>query len=92
VQVGIEDFAADEDRWVRAVEWADSMGARIINSSVGFREFVDRADYQESDLDGDGGTGVNLVISTRMADEAARRGILVVNAMGAAPALPTSML
>ena len=91
VQVGIEDFAADEDRWVRAVEWADSMGARIINSSVGFREFVDRADYQESDLDGDGGTGVNLVISTRMADEAARRGILVVNAMGAAPALLTSM-
>jgi subtilisin family serine protease len=90
VQAGLEDLAADEDRWVRAVEWADSMGARIINSSIGFRDFTDKQDYQPEELNGDGGPN-NAVISTRMADEAARRGILLISAMGFGTALPTSL-
>jgi hypothetical protein len=84
-QAGPEDFAADEDRWVRAVEWADSMGARIINSSIGFRQFVDKQDYREQDLNGD------IAIATQIADALARRGILVVNAVGESPALPTTL-
>lgn len=85
VQAGIEDVAADEDRWVRAVEWADSMGARIINSSLSYRNFIDRPDYTDRSMNGD----ENL--STRIADEIARRGILLVNTVGEGTALPTSL-
>ncbi len=71
------DTRADEDRWVAGVEWADSLGARVITSSVVFRaDFTDRPPIPFSDLDG------NTTITTRMADEAARRGIVVVTAIG----------
>jgi subtilisin family serine protease len=73
---GEEDFAADEDRWIAAVEWADSQGARIISSSLAFRTFVDKPDYPRDTFNGD------IAMSTRIADEAARRGILVVNMVG----------
>ena len=84
-QVGPADFAADEDRWVRAVEWADSMGARIINSSIGFRDFVDKGGYTSADMNGD------EAIASVVADQLARRGILLVAAMGAGTTLPASM-
>lgn len=71
------DTRGDEDRWVAGVEWADSMGARIINSSVAFRfDFTDRPAIAYGELNGDS------TITTRIADEAARRGILVVQAVG----------
>jgi serine protease AprX len=71
------DSTADEDRWVAAVEWADSIGVRIIASAVSFRsDFTDREPYPFSAMDG------NTTITSRIADEAARRGILVVTAMG----------
>ena len=85
VQSSLEDFAADEDRWIRAVQWADSMGARIIVSALSYRGFVDRVDYQERDLTGD------VALATQVADELARRGILVVNTMGEGTALPTTL-
>ncbi len=67
---------ADEDRWVAAVEWADSLGARVIASSVVFREFVDKPSILYGALNGDS------TVTTRVADAAARRGILFVTAMG----------
>lgn len=71
------DTKADEDRWVAAVEWADSLGARIISSSLAYRfVFVDQPPIPYEALNGDS------TITTKIADEAARRGILVVNAMG----------
>lgn len=71
------DLRADEDRWVAGAEWADAANVRLINSSVGFRNtFVDRPQIPYGDLDG------NTTVTTRMADEAARRGILVIVAMG----------
>ena len=76
------DTSADEDRWVAAVEWADSLGAELINSSIGFRNFVDQPPIPYGDLDG------NKTPTTLMADEAARRGILVIVAVGnAGPSL-----
>jgi serine protease AprX len=71
------DSRGDEDRWVEAAEWADAGNVRIINSSIGFRSrFIDREQIPYGDLDG------NTTVTTRMADEAARRGILVIAAMG----------
>jgi subtilisin family serine protease len=81
-----EDVRADEDRWVQAVEWAvDSAGARIINSSLAYRTFVDKPDYQLSDLNGDS------AVSTVVADRLARAGVLVVNAVGNSGPTPGSL-
>jgi serine protease AprX len=71
------DSRGDEDRWVEAVEWADALNVRLINSSIGFRDrFSDRENIPYGDLDG------NTTITTRMADEAARRGMLIIVATG----------
>lgn len=71
------DRQADEDRWVAAVEWMDSIGVDVIVSAIVFRsDFVDKPNYPFGVLDGD------ITVTTRMADEAARRGILVVAAAG----------
>ncbi|MBI4410782.1 MAG: S8 family serine peptidase [Gemmatimonadetes bacterium] len=76
----VDDIAteprADEDRWVAAAEWADSLGASVISSSLGYRTFDDGFSYGIGALNGDS------AIVTRAADEAARRGILVATAMG----------
>jgi hypothetical protein len=69
--------SADEDRWVAGVEWAESHGARLIVSALYFRTgFTDRPDILYGALNGDS------TVTTRVADEAARRGTLVVNAIG----------
>jgi len=65
----------DEDRWVAGLEWLESQGARIIVSGIGFREFQNSS-YSIEDLNGDG------TPATRAADQAARRGVLVVAPMG----------
>jgi subtilisin family serine protease len=71
------DTRADEDRWIAAVEWADSLGARLIASALTFRDhYTDRPPIPFDSLNGDD-TRI-----TRMADEAARRLIVLVTAMG----------
>ena len=71
-----EEPRADEDRWVAALEWADSMGASIVSSSLGYRCFDTGFCWTDAYLNGD------VAPSTIAADEAARRGILVVTAAG----------
>jgi subtilisin family serine protease len=58
-------------------EWADSLGADVISSSVGYFEFNDPfPDYRYADMDG------HTTDVTRAAEIAASKGILVVNAVG----------
>jgi len=68
----------EEDNWVAALEWADSLGADIVSSSLNyFQDFDDPSeDYPLSALDG------QTTITARAANIAASRGILVVNAAG----------
>lgn len=68
----------EEDAWVAGAEWADSIGADIISSSLGYSiGFTNgEPDYNWTDLDG------NTTIVTIGADIAASRGILVVNSAG----------
>ncbi len=80
------DTRADEDRWVAAAEWADALGARIILSSVVFRfDFTDRGPIPLADLNGD------IAVTTVAADAAARRGIIVVTAVGDDGPAPSSL-
>jgi subtilisin family serine protease len=71
------EFPVEEDYWVAGAEFADSLGADIISSSLGYFTFDDFAlNYKYSDMDG------NTAFITRAADIAASRGILPVNSAG----------
>jgi hypothetical protein len=71
------EFPVEEDFWIAAAEFADSLGADIISSSLGYYNFDDPLlDYKYSDMDG------NSTFVTRAADIAASKGILVVNSAG----------
>jgi hypothetical protein len=67
----------EEDNWVAAIEWADSLGCDIVSSSVGYLEFDDpQLSYTWEDMDG------NTAVITRAADRAVARGVIVVTAAG----------
>jgi len=70
------EFRAEEDYWVAAVEWADSLGADIVNSSLGYTAFDDDGGYTPEDLDG------KTAVTTIAADIAVSRGIVVVTSAG----------
>jgi serine protease AprX len=70
------EIKLEEDNWIAAAEWADSIGADIISSSLGYTEFTDTGSYTFEDLDG------NIALITIAADVAASKNILVVNAAG----------
>lgn len=68
---------AEMDYWQFAAEWADSLGADIISSSLGYTEFDNPGDsYTYADMDG------RTTVVTLAAVEATRRGITVVNSAG----------
>ncbi|NOQ28420.1 MAG: S8 family serine peptidase [Bacteroidales bacterium] len=71
------EYSIEEDNWAAAAEFADSVGADIITSSLGYSEFDDSSqDYTYSDMDG------NTTFITKAADFAASKGILVLNSAG----------
>jgi serine protease AprX len=73
----VSEFPCEEDFWAAGAEFADSAGADIISSSLGYYNFDDPTlNYKYSDLDG------NSAFVTRVADIAAAKGIMVVNSAG----------
>ena len=67
----------EEYNWMSAAEYADSVGADIINSSLGYIDFDNPIfDHTHGALNGDS------TVVTRAADIAASKGILVVNSAG----------
>ncbi len=71
------EYPVEELNWVRAAEYADSLGVDIINSSLGYLDFDDPSlTYTTAQLDG------KTTYVTRGATLAAKRGILVVNSVG----------
>jgi serine protease AprX len=67
----------EEYMWGIGAEYADSCGADVFSSSVGYTTFDDPSqNHQYADLDG------NTVVVTKMADKAAQKGILVVTSAG----------
>lgn len=66
----------EEDNYVAALEWADSLGVRVTSASLSYLDFDDGEEYELPELDGD------TAVVTRAVDLAAARGILCVNAMG----------
>lgn len=71
------EFPVEMDNWMMAAEFADSVGADIITSSLGYNEFQGgNGDYVYNDMDG------NTTVVTKAADMAAKKGILVIVSAG----------
>ena len=71
------EYIIEEINWASAAEFADSVGADIINSSLGYTLFDDPSqNHTYQDMDG------NTAPGTKAADMAASKGILVVNSAG----------
>jgi serine protease AprX len=66
-----EEIEIEEDYWAEAIEYADSLGADLVSSSLGYFDW-----YTYEDMDG------NTAVTTIAADMAAARGIVVVTSMG----------
>ena len=71
------ELIVEEDNWIAAAEYADSVGADIINTSLGYTQFDDPSqNHTYNDLDGN---------TTRIAiasDIAASKGLLLVTSAG----------
>jgi subtilisin family serine protease len=61
----------EEDLWCAGLEWVEAMGADVVTTSLSYDRW-----YQESQLDG------RTAITTRMADLAWERGLLLLNSAG----------
>ena len=71
------EFPIEEHNWVVAAERADSAGADIISSSLGYSLFDDPAfNHSYADMNGD------KTIITLGADLAAKKGLIVCNSAG----------
>ena len=74
---GGSEYLIEEYNWVSAAEFADSVGADVINSSLGYSEFDDPSmNHTYDDMDG------NTVPVTIGADIAASKGMVVMNSAG----------
>jgi subtilisin family serine protease len=68
----------EEDHWIAGSEWADTLGADIISSSLGYRDQFSHGEEDYSWLDMDG----NTTVVAKGANIAASRGIMIVNCAG----------
>ena len=75
-----EDFGEnpiETFNWVCGAEKADSIGADVISSSLGYNTFDDPSfDFTYNDMNG------NTTLCTKGADIAAKKGLLIFNAIG----------
>jgi hypothetical protein len=71
------EYPIEEFNWVCGAERADSSGADVISSSLGYYDFDNASlNYTYADMNG------NTTISAKGADLAAKKGLLVLSALG----------
>jgi hypothetical protein len=71
------EYTIEEYNWASGAEYADSVGADVINSSLSYKTFDEPLyDHTYAEMDG------NTAPSTIAADMAASRGMVIVNSAG----------
>ena len=71
------EFPVEEDYWVAAIEYADSLGVKLVNTSLGYNQFDDSSlNYTHKEL-----TGAESFIS-KATNAAFDKGMLVVGSAG----------
>ncbi len=76
---GVKEWRGEEHYYVRALEWLDSMGVRLVNTSLGYATgFTDPAEnYKPADMD-----GKTSVISKAVQTASDEKGMLIIVAAG----------
>ncbi len=75
-EISATEMPSEEDRWVAGLEWADSLGARVVSSSLGYNLWDDGTGYTLAQMDG------ATAVTTVAAEIAVARGLVVVVAAG----------
>ena len=71
------EFPVEEVNWIAGAEWADSIGADIINASLGYTTFNDSTlSHHFTQLDG------RSTLGARGASIAAQKGMIICNSAG----------
>lgn len=71
------EFPVEEDYWASAIEYADSVGVDVVNTSLGYAKFDDPAkSYTHVDLNG------KTALISLVAGKAVNKGIFVVGSAG----------
>ena len=71
------EYPVEESNWIAGAEWADSIGADIINASLGYTYFNDTTlNHKYQKLDG------RTAIGSRGAAIAATKGMIICNSAG----------
>ena len=71
------EYLFEECNWIAGVEYADSMGVDIINSSLGYTTFSDLSmNYKYLDMDG------QTSLASKAADIAFSKGLMIVSSAG----------
>jgi subtilisin family serine protease len=76
---GNREYRGEEDNWVAAIEWMDSLGVRIINTSLGYARGMSnpKENYKPSEMDG------HTSLISRAAQLAAdKKGMLIIVSAG----------
>ena len=70
-------YPSEEDNWIAAIEWGDSIGVQVTSTSLGYLQHLPPAtDWTWRDMDG------KTIPISRAATIAASKGIVVVNSAG----------
>ncbi|MEI8085385.1 MAG: S8 family peptidase [Paludibacter sp.] len=71
------EYLVETDFWASGIEFADSVGVDVVNSSLGYTEFDDASmNFTYADMNG------KVSRASRAATLAAQKGIIVVNSAG----------
>lgn len=74
---GRTEHKIEEDNWVAGLEWADSLGCQVLNSSLGYTKFDDSTQIRVCEhLTG------NVSRASRAATMASAKGMLICNSAG----------
>jgi subtilisin family serine protease len=77
----------EEDTYVAGLEWADSLGADVVSTSLGYLDFLSEGFfYPPASLDG------RHAVTSLAAAWLARRGVVLVTAMGNDGPMPATLL
>ncbi|MGZ5242659.1 MAG: S8 family peptidase, partial [Bacteroidia bacterium] len=80
---GGSEYLAEEFAWIAAMEWADSAGADVINSSLGYSLFDDHAmNHTYADMNGE------TTPISKAASMVASKGMILVSSAGNSGAQP----
>ena len=76
---GSREFSEEEDYWVAAAEWLDSLGVRLANTSLGYTDEFDTTGQNHTPSQMDGHT---TLISRAATIAATQKGMILVVAAG----------